>query len=142
MYSEDEEARMQLEMKNPNGRGDWTNLLYLSRLLEILVHQRLLRFRKNMELLKVNYLVCLNYFVLDWFQFKMNQFSDQTACCYMFVEGNPAPTFKFYKVMIPLIFKFNHKNVHFSEHIYLLKGYIAEDVSWIYLNKIFYFHRR
>ena len=25
-------------------------------------------------------------------------FVDQTACCYMFVEGNPAPTFKFYKV--------------------------------------------
>ncbi len=23
--------------------------------------------------------------------------TEQTACCYMFVEGNPAPTFKFYK---------------------------------------------
>ena len=22
---------------------------------------------------------------------------EQTACCYMFVEGNPAPTFKFFK---------------------------------------------
>ena len=28
---------------------------------------------------------------------------DQTACCYMFVEGNPAPTFKFYKVNVDFI---------------------------------------
>ena len=32
-------------------------------------------------------------------------FVDQTACCYMFVEGNPAPTFKFYKVKIYLDIK-------------------------------------
>lgn len=32
-------------------------------------------------------------------------FVDQTACCYMFVEGNPAPTFKFYKVKIYLNIK-------------------------------------
>ena len=31
-------------------------------------------------------------------QEKYGAVEDQTACCYMFVEGNPAPTFKFYKV--------------------------------------------
>ena len=31
-------------------------------------------------------------------QEKYSAVEDQTACCYMFVEGNPAPTFKFYKV--------------------------------------------
>merc|ERR1711915_816830 len=30
-------------------------------------------------------------------QEKYSAVEDQTACCYMFVEGNPAPTFKFYK---------------------------------------------
>ena len=33
-------------------------------------------------------------------QEKYSAVEDQTACCYMFVEGNPAPTFKFYKVYI------------------------------------------
>ena len=28
---------------------------------------------------------------------KCTQNAGQTACCYMFVEGNPAPTFKFFK---------------------------------------------
>ena len=32
-------------------------------------------------------------------------FVDQTACCYMFVEGNPAPTFKFYKVKTSISIK-------------------------------------
>ena len=31
-------------------------------------------------------------------QEKYSAVGDQTACCYMFVEGDPAPTFKFYKV--------------------------------------------
>ena len=35
-------------------------------------------------------------------QEKYSAVEDQTACCYMFVEGNPAPTFKFYKVYILL----------------------------------------
>jgi hypothetical protein len=30
-------------------------------------------------------------------QEKYSAVEDQTACCYMFIEGNPAPTFKFYK---------------------------------------------
>ncbi len=36
--------------------------------------------------------ICLNKV------FYYDSFSEQTACCYMFVEGNPAPTFRFYKV--------------------------------------------
>ena len=38
-------------------------------------------------------------------QEKYSAVEDQTACCYMFVEGNPAPTFKFYKVTFALIKK-------------------------------------
>jgi len=37
--------------------------------------------------------ILIEYFV----KYSKKLFSDQTACCYMFVEGNPAPTFKFYK---------------------------------------------
>ena len=40
-------------------------------------------------------------------------FVDQTACCYMFVEGNPAPTFKFYKVKNYMSFSniFEHNSI-------------------------------
>ena len=46
-------------------------------------------------------------------QEKYSAVEDQTACCYMFVEGNPAPTFKFYKVT------FFDKERHFWATIYL-----------------------
>ena len=31
-------------------------------------------------------------------QEKYSAVEEQTACCYMFIEGNPAPTFRFNKV--------------------------------------------
>ena len=43
----------------------------------------------------------------------------------MFVEGNPAPTFKFYKVDQ---IKFKKIGIIFLKQFYL-KGYISEDVS-------------
>ena len=45
------------------------------------------------ELFKNNIIISISYTYLS-FGFK---FTEQTACCYMFVEGNPAPTFKFFK---------------------------------------------
>ena len=35
-------------------------------------------------------------------QEKYSAVEEQTACCYMFIEGNPAPTFRFNKVTLPL----------------------------------------
>ena len=105
LYRGGEAAKMLLEMKSLNGREDLTNLLFHSRQWETQDHQKLWKSKKNTELLKVccNFLifdnifsicVCLKSLVLS------NFLLDQTACCYMFVEGNPAPTFKFYKVTI------------------------------------------
>ena len=45
------------------------------------------------ELFQNNLIILISYTYLS-FGFK---FTEQTACCYMFVEGNPAPTFKFFK---------------------------------------------
>ena len=53
MFRGEEEARMLQEMKSLNGKEGLINLLYLSKLLEIQALQELLKFRRNMELLKV-----------------------------------------------------------------------------------------
>ena len=54
----------------------------------------------------------------NWnFRWKIFYLSDQTACCYMFVEGNPAPTFKFYKVNYYTNYAdYKHEHIN-KEHI-------------------------